>query len=69
MLTRTVYWKGKFNGDAVIINAVDFDPAIHSDTPWKAEKPAPDAAQQLADRVEKEVAGAESLKRGAKGKK
>lgn len=41
METREVYWLGKFDGRKVTINAVDFDPAIHSAEPWpepKAEK-------------------------------
>lgn len=39
METRVVYWLGKFDGRAVTINAVDFDPAIHSAEPWPAPKP------------------------------
>jgi hypothetical protein len=40
METRTVYWRGKFNGEAVTINASTFDPALHSDVPWE-DAPAP----------------------------
>ncbi len=41
--TKQVYWKDKFDGACVTIDASTFDPAIHSETPWdeskKAEKP------------------------------
>lgn len=40
METRAVYWKGKFGGDRVTINSASFNPAIHSDEPWEAEKKA-----------------------------
>lgn len=35
METIKVFWKDKFNGRAVVINAADFDPAIHQvGKPW-----------------------------------
>lgn len=35
METIKVFWKDKFDGKAVTINADDFDPAIHrTDQPW-----------------------------------
>lgn len=40
METVKVFWKGKFNGRSVAINAADFDPAIHrnaADGPWPKE--------------------------------
>lgn len=47
MSTRTIYWKDKFDGAAVIIDAKDFDPAIHSDTPWAVEgEPSKDEKQK-----------------------
>jgi hypothetical protein len=41
METIKVYWKGKFNGKAVAINAADFNPKFHRnefDGAWPAEK-------------------------------
>ncbi|MBL8186584.1 MAG: hypothetical protein JNK38_01180 [Acidobacteria bacterium] len=41
METITVFWKGKFDGAAVSINALDFNPAIHrreADGPWPVEE-------------------------------
>lgn len=34
--TRLVYWKDKFDGSAVRIDATTFDPRVHSDEPWGA---------------------------------
>jgi hypothetical protein len=69
MLTRTVYWKGKFNGDAVLINAVDFDPAIHSDKPWvdgdSKELRAKELGKMLADEV-KAIASKLGVEAGTK---
>lgn len=42
MNTIQVYWKGKFNGKAVTINADEFDATIHrpiSDGDWPSAKP------------------------------
>lgn len=49
MQTIRVYWKEKFAGKSVVINAADFNVAIHrraEDGPWQrpAEKPAETAA-------------------------
>ena len=35
METKQVYWKNKFDGRQVIINASSLDPAIHSEEPWE----------------------------------
>lgn len=45
--TVKVYWKGKFNGAQVTINAEDFDPALHSTEAPKVEaKPKAQEAVQ-----------------------
>lgn len=41
MQTVKVFWKGKFNGKSVAINAADFDPLIHrpaSEGYWPEDK-------------------------------
>lgn len=50
MNTIRVYWKDKFNGALVTINAADFDPAIHRTQaegrwPMEAEASAADAPE------------------------
>lgn len=43
MNTIKVYWKGKFAGRSVAINATDFDPAIHraeADGDWPTARKA-----------------------------
>lgn len=40
--TLKVFWKGKFDGAQVTINAEDFDPALHStEAPRVEAKPEP----------------------------
>lgn len=54
MNTIKVFWKGKFNGQSVAINATDFNPAIHrleADGDWPPVKtawvePEPEAIQE-----------------------
>ncbi len=41
MKTIRVFWKGKFNGALVTINAADFDPSIHrheADGQWPKDQ-------------------------------
>jgi hypothetical protein len=50
MNTIKVYWKGKFNGALVTINAADFDPTMHrhaADGRWPNAEPLP-AAEEAA---------------------
>ena len=62
--TRWVYWKGKFNGDRVLINASAFDPAIHSDTSWPPENDEKPATEESPSPV---PAPPKSSKKSAKG--
>jgi hypothetical protein len=63
METLKVYWLGKFNGRQVTINAVDFDPAIHSLEPVKK---APVVEPEIDAAV---IVEPEPVKPKAKGKK
>lgn len=38
--TRLVYWKDKFSGQPVRIDAAAFDPKVHQTEPWEAAKAA-----------------------------
>ncbi len=51
--TLSVFWKGKFEGKAVVIDTTAFDPKLHrleSDGPWpavKVEVKAPRVGRQI----------------------
>jgi hypothetical protein len=52
METIKVFWKDKFNGELVLINASDFDPAKHrreADGPWLVEATDPSSPDSTSD--------------------
>lgn len=68
MNTIRVFWKGKFEGKAVTIDATAFDPAIHrheADGRWpaKAESPAIDYDALNAASLEEFAAATEAPKK------
>lgn len=68
METIKVFWKDKFGGKLVSINAVDFNPDLHRrewDGPWTPAKIAPVTVTPVSESVPVEDAPTAKLKGGA----
>lgn len=68
MNTIRVFWKGKFDGRAVQIDAASFNPDLHRrewDGPWTAVKVTPVTVTPVSESVPVEDAPTAKLKGGA----